>query len=71
MQTTLLSSNGRYGQLLDTKTSMRSRAFRFMSERYAQGEQPSVVAEHILFALIVLTSTWSMFTLVHVMSLHR
>lgn len=71
MQTTLLSSNVRYGQLLDTKTSMRLRAFRFLSERYTQRERPSLVAEFSLFALIVLTATWPMVTLVHVMSLHR
>jgi hypothetical protein len=71
MQTTLLSSNGRYGQLLDTKTSMRLRAFRFLSERYARRERPSVAAEFILFALIVLTATWPMFTLIHAMGLHR
>lgn len=71
MQTTLLSSNARYAQLLDTKTSTRSRAFRFLSERYAQRERPSVVAEFILFALIALTAAWPMVTLVHVMSLHR
>ncbi len=71
MQTTLLSSHGRYGQLLDTKTSMRLRAFRFLSERYTQRERPSVVAEFILFALIVLLSTLPMVYLVHVMGLLR
>jgi hypothetical protein len=71
MQTINLSSPGRYGQLLNSKTSMRLRAFRFVSERYAQRERPSVVAEFVLFALIVLIATWPMVTLVHVMSLHR
>jgi hypothetical protein len=71
MQTLTLSSNGRDGQLLDTKTSMRLRAFRFMSERYAQREQPSVAAEFILFALIILTATWPMFTLAHALGLSR
>jgi len=50
---------------------MRLRAFRFLSERYAQRERPSVVAEFVLFALIVLLTAWPMVTLVHVMSLHR
>ena len=36
---------------------MRLRAFRFLSERYAQRERPSVVAEFTLFALIVLTAS--------------
>ncbi len=71
MQTITLSSKVGHGQLLDSKTSMRLRAFRFLSERYARHERPSVVAEFILFALIVLTATWPMVTLVHVMSLHR
>jgi hypothetical protein len=71
MQTLTLSSNGRNGQLLDTKTSMRLRAFRFLSERYTQRERPSVVAEFSLFALIVLTATWPMFTLAHALGLSR
>ncbi len=71
MQTTTLVSSGRYGQVLDKKTSMRLRALRYLSERYAQRERPSVVAEFTLFALIVLISSWPMFTLAHVMSLHR
>jgi hypothetical protein len=71
MQTLTLSSNGRDGQLPDSKTSMRLRAFRFLSERYAQRERPSVAAESILFAVIVLTATWPMFTLVHALGLIR
>ena len=71
MQTLTLSSNGRDGQLLDTKTSMRLRAFRFLSERYAQHERPSVAAEFFLFALIVLTASWPMFTLAHALGLSR
>jgi len=70
MQTLSLSSNGRNGQLLDSKTSMRLRAFRFMSDRFAQRERPSVAAEFILFALIVITSTWSIVSLAHAMRLH-
>ena len=66
-----LSSNGRDGQLLDSKTSMRLRAFRFLSERFTQRERPSVAAEFILFALIVVTSTWPMFTLAHALRLMR
>ena len=71
MQTLTLSSNGRDGQLPDSKTSMRLRAFRFLSERYAQRERPSVAAEYILFAVIVITSTWPMFTLAHALGLTR
>jgi hypothetical protein len=71
MQTLTLSSNGPHVQLLDKKTSMRLRAFRFLSERYAQRERPSVAAEFLLFALITLTATWPMFTLAHALGLSR
>ena len=71
MQTLTLSSNGRDGQLPDSKTSVRLRAFRFLSERYAQRERPSVAVEFILFAVIVLTATWPMFTLAHALGLIR
>ena len=71
MQTLTLSSNWRDGQLPDSKTSMRLHAFRFLSDRYAQRERPSVVAEFILFAVIVLTATWPMFTLAHALGLIR
>ena len=67
MQTLSLSSNGKNGQLLDSKTSMRLRAFRFLSDRFAQRERPSAAAEFILFALIVITSTWSIASLAHAM----
>ena len=67
MQTLLTSSKGRNGQLPYSKTSMRLRAFRFVSERFAQRERPNVAAEFILFGLIVLTSTWSLFSLAQAM----
>jgi hypothetical protein len=69
MQTFTLDSSNRYRQLLDTKTSLRLRAFRCVSERYAQRERPSVVAEFILFAVIVLTASWPLFTLAHALRL--
>ena len=71
MQTLTLSSIGRNGQLLDSNISARLRAFRFLSERFAQRERTGVVAEFILFALIVLTATWPLLTLAHVLSLIR
>ena len=71
MQTLTLSSNARNGRLLDRNTSLSLRAFRFLSERYAQRERPSVVAEFVLFAVIVLTATWPMFTLAHALGLSR
>ena len=73
MQTLTLGSSNRHGhgQLLDTKTSLRPRAFRFLSERSVQRERPSVVAEFVLFAVIVLTTTWPLVTLAHTMRLIR
>ena len=71
MQTLTLSSSNRNGQLLMTKTPLRLRAFRFMSERYAQRERPGVIAEFVLFAVIVLTTSWPLVTLVHTMRLIR
>lgn len=71
MQTLTLGSKGRDGQLLDGTTSMRLRAFRFLSERYMQRERPTVAAELILFALIVITAIWPMFSLAHALSLTR
>jgi hypothetical protein len=71
MQTLTLGSNGSNGQLCDSKTSMRLRVSRFLSERYAQRERPGVAAEFLLFALIVLTAIWPMFTLAHALGLSR
>ena len=68
MQTITLSSNGRNGRLLDSKMSARLRAFRFLSERFAQRDRSSYAAEFILFVLIVLTAVSSMFSLAHAMS---
>ncbi|MGB8341975.1 MAG: hypothetical protein WCE51_10325 [Chthoniobacterales bacterium] len=71
MQTLILSSHGRGGQLRDAKTSMRLRVSRFLSERYTQRERPGVAAEFLLLALIVLTAIWPMFTLAHALGLNR
>jgi hypothetical protein len=70
MQTLSPSSNGENGQLPYSNTSLRLRAFRFLSERFAQRERPNVAAEFILFGLLVITSTWSLFSLAHAMRLH-
>ena len=67
MQTLLTDSKGRDGELPYSKTSMRLRAFRFVSERFAQRERPNAAAEFVLFAVIVLTSTWSILSLAHAM----
>jgi hypothetical protein len=73
MQTLSLSSPGTNGQLLlDSKISMRLRAFRFVSDRYTRRERPSVVVEFVLFAVIVVTGIiWPMITLAHALRLIR
>jgi hypothetical protein len=71
MQQITLSSHGRDGQLLESKTSMRLRAFRFLSERFSQRERSGVIAEFVLFGLIVLTSTWPLLNLAQAFSLSR
>jgi hypothetical protein len=53
---------------MKTKTSMRLRVSRFLSERYAQRERPSYFAELFVFALIVITATWPMFSLARAMA---
>jgi hypothetical protein len=69
MQTSTLNSSHGKDQLLHSKISVRLRAFRFLSKRYAQRERPSVIAEFALFAVIVLTATWPMFSMVHALHL--
>src|SRR5437763_15367845 len=68
MQTLTLSSNGRNGRLLDPKMPARLRAFRFLSERFAQRDRSNYAAEFFLFVLIVLTATWPMFALSHALT---
>jgi len=71
MHTLTSSSNLTNRRLLDSKTPLRLRASRFLSDRYAQREQPGVAAEFILFAVVVLIAVWPMFTLAHVLGLSR
>ena len=68
MQTLTISSNPANGRLLGSSHSLRLRAFRSLSERYAQHERPSVVAEFSLFAVIVGIATWPMVTMGHAMA---
>ena len=49
---------------------MRLRAFRFVSDRYTERERPSVVAEFVLFAVIVVTGIiWPMVMVAHAIRL--
>ena len=73
MQTLTFSSPVRHipGQLRTSERSLRLRAFRFVSERFAQRERPSMAAEYFLFALITLTAAWPFYNLVQALGLHH
>ena len=71
MQITTLSSNLTNGRLLDSNIPLRTRVYRFLSERYARRERPSQVAELVLLAVIVLVTTWPMFTLADALGMGR
>lgn len=45
------------------------RALRFVTDRYAQRERPSVAAEFMILAVIVLTAAWPLLSLVQAMKL--
>ena len=72
MQTVSLTTPGKNSPArLDGKMSLRLRALRLLSDRYAYAERPSVAAEFVLFGVIALTVTWPLihlaqaFTLIH------
>jgi len=71
MQTLTLNNMGKADQLPASQNSTSRRAFRFLSERYAQRERPSAAAELGVLALIILTSAWSILSLVQALALHR
>lgn len=71
MQTLTLSSHVTNGRLPGSNHSLRLRAFRSLSERYAQRERPSIIAEFSLFGAIVGIATWAMVSLGHAMALLR
>ena len=71
MQTLTLNSMSKADQLRASQNSTRRRALRFLSERYAQRERPSVAAELGVLALIILTSAWSFLTLAQARARHH
>jgi hypothetical protein len=71
MQIVSLTKPGKKFQRLDSKTSLRLRSFRLLSEKYTHRERPSVAAEFILFAVIVLTAAWPVVTMAHAFNLIR
>jgi hypothetical protein len=71
MQTLTLNSMSKADQLPASQNSTRRRALRFLSERYAQRERPSVAAELGVLALIILTSAWSILNLAQALAFHH
>jgi hypothetical protein len=56
---------------MKTMTSTRTRASRFLSDRYAYRERPSYLPELVLFGIIVITATWPIFSLANAMAILR
>jgi hypothetical protein len=53
---------------MKTTKSMRVRASRFLSDRYAYRAQPNYVSELVVFAIIVVTAIWPVFLLANAMA---
>ncbi len=53
---------------MKTKKSMRVRVSRFLSDRYAYRAQPNHVSELAIFAIIVVTAIWPVFSLANAMA---
>jgi hypothetical protein len=47
---------------------MSVRVSRFLSDRYTQRERPGSFTELFVFALIIMTATWPIFSLAHAMA---
>jgi hypothetical protein len=64
---TNLSSEGR-PVTVETKNSIRIRASRFLTDRYAYRAQPNYVFELAAFGIIVVTSVWPIVLLAHALA---
>jgi hypothetical protein len=53
---------------MKTTASMRLRVSRFLSDRYTQRERPGYFTELFVFALIIITATWPIFSLARAMA---
>ena len=53
---------------MKTTNSLRARASRFLSDRYAYRAQPNYVFELVAFAIIVVTAIWPVFLLAKAMA---
>jgi hypothetical protein len=56
---------------MKTMISTRTRASRFLSDRYAYREQPNYLPELVVFGIIVITATWPIFSLANAMAILR
>jgi hypothetical protein len=54
---------------METTNSMRVRAARFLTDRYAYRTQPNYLSELLVFGIVVLIAVWPMFLLAGVMAL--
>jgi hypothetical protein len=54
---------------METTNSLRVRASRFFSDRYAYRAQPDYLSELIAFGMIVFVAVWPIILLAHAMAL--
>jgi len=54
---------------METTNSIRVRAFRFFSDRYAYRAQPGYSSEVLAFGMIVLSAVWPIILVAHAMAL--
>jgi hypothetical protein len=52
-------------------TSMRQRVRRFLTDRYAYRDRANYLPEFVVFAIIVITASWPIFSLATVMATLR
>jgi hypothetical protein len=62
-----LSSEGR-PVTMETTKSIRIRAARFLTDRYAYRAQPNYLLELVAFGIIVATSVWPIVLLAHALA---
>jgi len=56
---------------MNSMTSTRTRARRFLTDRYAYRERPSYLSELAVFGIIVVTAIWPIFSLANAMAALR
>jgi hypothetical protein len=56
---------------MKTTTSLRIRALRFLSDRYAYRQRPDYSVELVAFGIIVIIASWPILSLVNVMATLR